>query len=307
MGFLHLYARVLAKLGPDSGSGWLLALANVAVAVALFAEPVLFGRVINVLAGAQADAASTDWTSLWLLLLAWAGFGLFTIICGTLIALFADRLAHRRRLAVLTSYFEHVLQLPLAYHGETHSGRLMKTMLQGTDALWAFWLGFFREHLAAFVSLFLLVPLALFLDWRMAILLVVLCIVFAALTALMLRKTETLQSIAQTHHSDLAERASDALGNIALVHSYVRVESEVIALKSVSERLLAAQYPVLSWWAVATVLTRASTTLAILSIIALGTWLFRKGLITVGEIATFMALAGIVIARLEQAVSFANA
>jgi ATP-binding cassette, subfamily B, beta-glucan exporter len=306
MGFLHLYARVLAKLGPDSGSGWLLALANVAVAVALFAEPVLFGRVINVLAGAQADAASTDWTSLWLLLLAWAGFGLFTIICGTLIALFADRLAHRRRLAVLTSYFEHVLQLPLAYHGETHSGRLMKTMLQGTDALWAFWLGFFREHLAAFVSLFLLVPLALFLNWRMAILLVVLCIVFAALTALMLRKTETLQSIVQTHHSDLAERASDALGNIALVHSYVRVESEVIALKSVSERLLAAQYPVLSWWAVATVLTRASTTLAILSIIALGTWLFRKGLITVGEIATFMALAGIVIARLEQAVSFAN-
>jgi len=77
--------------------GWLLALANVAVAVALFAEPVLFGRVINVLAGAQANAGSTDWTRLWLLLFAWAGFGLFTIFCGTLIALFADRLAHRRR------------------------------------------------------------------------------------------------------------------------------------------------------------------------------------------------------------------
>jgi glucan exporter ATP-binding protein len=306
MGFLRLYARVLAKLGPDGHLGWLLGLANVAVAVALFAEPVLFGRIINVLAGAQADAASTEWTRLWLLLLAWAGFGLFTILCGTLIAYVADRLAHRRRLAVLTNYFEHVLQLPLAYHGETHSGRLMKIMLQGTDALWAFWLGFFREHLAAFVSLFLLVPLALFLNWEMAILLIILCVLFAALTALVLRKTETLQSTVQTHHSDLAERASDALGNIALVHSFVRVESEVIALKSASERLLAAQYPVLSWWAVATVLTRASTTLAILSIIALGTWLFRKGLITVGEIATFMALAGMVIARLEQAVSFAN-
>ena len=58
-------------------------------------------------------------------------------------ALLPDRLAHRRRLAVLSSYFEHVLQLPLAYHGETHSGRLMKIMLQGTDALWAFWLEVF--------------------------------------------------------------------------------------------------------------------------------------------------------------------
>ena len=307
MGFLQLYARVLARLGTDRRLGWLLALANIAVASALFAEPVLFGRVINVLAAAQADVESIDWTKLWTLIVAWAALGLFTILCGTLIALSADRLAHRRRLAVLTSYFEHVLQLPLAYHGETHSGRLMKIMLQGTDALWAFWLGFFREHLAAFVSLFILVPLALFLNWRMAILLIVLCVLFAALTALVSRKTETLQREVQTYHSDLAERASDALGNIALVHSFVRiVNPKWSQLKSVGDRLLAAQYPVLSWWAVATVLTRASTTLAIVSIIALGAWLFRRNLITVGEIVTFMALAGMVITRLEQAVGFAN-
>ena len=306
MGFLQVYARALAKLGPDSSLGWLLALANVGVTVALFAEPVLFGSVINVLAVAQADSASADWAKLWWLVLVWASLGMFTIVCGTLIALVADRLAHRRRLAVLSSYFEHVLQLPLAYHGETHSGRLMKIMLQGTDALWAFWLGFFREHLAAFVSLLLLVPLTLLINLRMAILLIVLCVLFAALTALVLHKTETLQSKVQTYHSDLTERASDAIGNIALVHSFVRVESEVVALKSISERLLAAQYPVLSWWAVATVLTRASTTLAILSIVALGAWLFRNNLITVGEIATFVALAGLVVARLEQAVSFTN-
>ena len=306
MSFVRLYGRVLDQLGPDRRVGWFLAIANVALAIALFAEPVLFGRVINVLAGAQANPASADWPHLWLLLLAWACFGLFTIVCATTVALFADRLAHRRRLAVLTSYFEHVLQLPLAYHGEVHSGRLMKIMLQGTDTLWAFWLGFFREHLAAFVSLIILVPLALTLNWRLAILLIVLCVLFAVLTALILRKTETLQNTVQAHHSDLAERASDALGNIALVQSFARVELEVRALQSVSEQLLAAQFPVLSWWAVVTVLTRASTTLAVLSIIGLGTWLFQRGLITIGEIVTFMALAGMVISRLEQAVSFAN-
>ncbi len=99
---------------------------------------------------------------------------------------------------MLTSYFEHVLQLPLAYHGEVHSGRLMKIMLQGTDTLWSFWLGFFREHLAAFVSLVILVPLALTLNWRLAILLIVLCVLFAVLTALILRKTETLQNTVQS-------------------------------------------------------------------------------------------------------------
>src|SRR3974390_1694955 len=304
MSFLSLYSRVLEKLGPDARVGWLLALANVALAIAQFAEPVLFGNVINVLTSAQGGKTAVDWSYLWLLLLVWVAFGLFTILCGTLVALFADRLAHRRRLVVLTSYFEHVLQLPLAYHGEAHSGRLMKIMLQGTDALWAFWLGFFREHLAAFVSLIILVPLALFINWRLASLLIVLCALFAVLTALVLHKTETMQNTVQTHHSDLAERASDALGNIALVQSFARVESEVSALKSVSEQLLAAQFPVLSWWAVVAVLTRASTTISVLSIILLGTWLFQHDLISIGPIVTFMAFAGMVVTRLEQAVSF---
>ena len=306
MSFVRLYGRVLEKLGSDRRLGWFLALANVALAVAQFAEPVLFGRVINVLARAQENDAAPAWSRLGVLLTLWAIFAIFTIICGTLVALYADRLAHRRRLAVLTDYFEHVLQLPLAYHGETHSGRLMKTMLQGTDALWSLWLGFFRDHLAALVSLIVLVPLSLFLNWRLAILLIALCAVFAVLTALILRKTETMQRTVQAYHSGLAERASDALGNIALVQSFARVEHEVTALKTVTRQLLAAQFPVLSWWAMVAVITRASTTLTVLSIILYGTWLFQHDLITIGGIVTFMVFAGMVISRLEQAVSFVN-
>jgi ATP-binding cassette subfamily B protein len=182
----------------------------------------------------------------------------------------------------------------------------MKIMLEGTDALWALWLGFFREHLAAFVSLLILVPLSLFINWRLAILLLVLCALFAVCTALILRKTESMQRKVQTQHSDLAERASDALGNIALVQSFARVEQEVTELKHASEQVLAAQFPVLNWWAVVAVFTRASTTLTVLSIILLGSWLFQHGLITIGEIVTFMAFAGMVIVRLEQAVGFIN-
>jgi ATP-binding cassette, subfamily B, beta-glucan exporter len=306
MNFLCLYRRVLETLGPDRRVGWFLAFANVALAVAQFAEPVLFGRVVNVLTHVQPNETSAAWSRLFLLLSAWVGFGLFTILCGTVVALYADRLAHRRRLAVLKGYFEHVLQLPLGFHGEVHSGRLMKVMLQGTDTLWSLWLGFFRDHFAAFVSLLILVPLALFINWRLAILLIVLCLVFAALMMLVLRKTEVLQRSVESFQTDLAERASDALGNIALVQSFARVDSEVTELKSVSERLLAAQFPVLSWWAMVAVLTRAATTLTVLSIIVLGTWLFLQGLISIGEIVTFMAFAGLVIARLEQSVSFIN-
>src|SRR5947207_6070075 len=194
MKFARLYARVLKLLGSEARLGWMLALANCALAAAQFAEPVLFGRIIDALAAAQAKAAPPAWLDLMPLLAGWVSFGLFTIVCGALIALHADRLAHRQRHAVMTSYFEHLLQLPLSYHGGAHSGRLMKIMLTGTDSLWWLWLGFFREHMAAFVSLLVLLPMSLFINWRLALLLIVLCLVFTGLISLVLRKTEKGQS-----------------------------------------------------------------------------------------------------------------
>jgi ATP-binding cassette subfamily B protein len=306
MKLVRLYGRVLGLLGPEAGLGWLLAVANVALAAAQFAEPVLFGRIVDALAGAQKDSSTLSFESLLPLLLAWAGFGLFTIGCGVFVALHADRLSHRRRQAVLTNYFEHVMELPLAYHGGSHSGRLMKVMLAGTDALWGLWLSFFRENFAAIVSLIVLLPLSLYLNWRLAILLIVLCVLFTLLTSYVLRKTSEMQASVEKYYSDLAERASDALGNVALVQSFARVEAEVMGLRMVVERLLGAQMPVLSWWAVMTVLTRAATTITLLSIFLLGTWLFFHGLTTIGQIVMFMSFATMLVQRLEQVSGFIN-
>ena len=49
MALLRLYIRVLDLLGKEARLGWLLAVANLLLAVAQFAEPVLFGRIIDVL------------------------------------------------------------------------------------------------------------------------------------------------------------------------------------------------------------------------------------------------------------------
>src|SRR5207302_8225449 len=133
------------------------------------------------------------WTSLFLLVGAWVGFALFIIVCGTLVALNADRLAHRQYQVIRTVYFEHVLQLPLTYYTGSHSGRLVKVMMSGTNTLWALWLSFFREHFASLVSLFVLLPMTLFINWRYGLLLVGLCTIFGASIAFILSKTERLQ------------------------------------------------------------------------------------------------------------------
>ena len=270
MSILRLYARVLGLLGPQIRLGWILASANVLLAATQFAEPVLFGRIIDALAHSQGGGPGLFWPHLLPLVAAWVGFGLFMIVCSALVALYADRLAHRRRQAVLTEFFEHVLQLPLSFHSGTHSGRLMKVMLSGTDTLWGLWLGFFREDLVALVSILVLMPMSLYLNWRLGVVLIGLCLIFVTLNIWVLRRTQALQKSVERYYSDLAEQASDTLGNVALVQSFTRVELEVGALRNVVDRLLGAQIPVLSWWALVTTLTKASTTLTMLAILIVG-------------------------------------
>jgi ATP-binding cassette, subfamily B, beta-glucan exporter len=305
MSLLRLYARVLELLGKERRLAWMLAVGNLLLAGAQFAEPVLFGRIVDVLSGNPAAGSETS-PSPWPLLLAWVAFGLFTIACSAWVALQADRLSHRQRQAVLSSYFEHIMQLPMTFHTGTHSGRLMKVMLNGTDSLWRLWLGFFREHFAAILSLVVLLPLAFYINWRLAILLFILCIVFTVLTTMVVRKTYGMQSEVEAHYTDLSARASDALGNVALVQSFVRIDAEVQGLRFVADKLLAVQMPVLSWWALVTVITRASTTITVLAIFTVGIVLHQRGLTSVGEIVMFVSFATMLIQKLDQVVGFIN-
>ena len=89
-------------LGPERKLGIVLAAANVLLAAAQFAEPVLFGRIIDALIGAQTAHQTPTFHQLVPLLAAWGGFGLFSIASGVFLALHSDRLSHRRRLGIVT-------------------------------------------------------------------------------------------------------------------------------------------------------------------------------------------------------------
>lgn len=306
MNMLRIYWRALALLGPQAKMGAVLALSNLALAMAQFAEPILFGRIIEALVQAQAAGRIPTFGEMMPLLAAWVGFGLFNIAVGVTVSLHADRLSHRRRLGVLTQYFEHVLKLPLSYHGETHSGRLLKVMLEGVNALWGLWLSFFREDCAAIISLIVLVPVGIYINWRLGLILIVLMVVFGLVTSYVVRRTETMQREVEEHNSSLAERSADALGNVAVIQSYTRIEAEVNDLRSTANRVLAIQIPVLSWWAVVSMTTRAATTLTILVILLVGTWLYIQGLANIGQIVTYVAFANLLIGKLDSTVGFFN-
>ncbi len=306
MEFFRVYGRVIGLLRAEKGLAIVLAIANVAVAALQFYEPVLFGRVIDLLATAKDKSVEVLWRDAREILGLWAIVGLGGITANMIVSLQADRMAHRRRLGAMASYFEHLLVLPFSFHNAQHSGRLIKIMLTGVDNLFGIWLSFFRENLATLVALFIMLPLSMFMNWRLGLLLLVLILFFAAANIWVVSRTDRLQKKVEDLHSELAGRAGDALGNIHLIQSFVRLGAEAGEMHRIIGQTLQAQFPVLNWWALLSVMTRAASTITVILIFVLGTWLYTQGEATVGEIVSFMGFATMLIGRMDQASGFVS-
>jgi glucan exporter ATP-binding protein len=306
MRFFKTYGRVLGLLGRDIRIAGFLAFANLMVAGLQFLDPVLFGRVVNLLARSDQEPHGQLWQEAAALLGIWVAVGIGGIVSNIAVALQTERLAHRHRIKSMGRYFTHVLNLPLSFHGGTHSGRLIKAMLTGTDGLFGTWLVFFRDQLSTILSAVVLLPMTLFLNWRLGLVLIVLVSVFLVFTAIVVKKTETAQRRVEGLNSSLAGTAQDALSNVMVVQSFTRLSAEARLFSDIADQVIKHQFPVLNWWALVNVMTRASSTLAVIAIVVVGTWLHMQGMASVGEIVSFMGFAMLLIGRLETAASFVS-
>jgi len=306
MRFIRTYGRVIGLLERDLRIAGFLAFANLMVAGLQFLDPVLFGRVVNLLSRSDNLPQSQMWHEAAILLGIWVAVGIGGILSNIAVALQTERLAHRHRIKSMGRYFRHVLNLPLSFHGGTHSGRLIKAMLTGTDGLFATWLVFFRDQLSTILSAVVLLPLTLFLNWHLGLVLIALVAVFLCFTSIVVKKTETAQRRVEGLNSSLAGTAQDALSNVMVVQSFTRLSAEARLFSDIADQVIKHQFPVLNWWALVNVMTRASSTLAVISIVIVGTWLHMHGMASVGEIVSFMGFAMLLIGRLETAASFVS-
>ena len=292
--FFKVYGRALSHLRAHRRAAILLCCANLALAAIGFAEPILFGGVIQGLGGGALSPGS---------ILAWAGLGVLGICAGMATSLVADRLAHRLRLRVAGQAYAHVLQLPPAFQARYPTGALIKTLWSGTDELFGLWLALFRDHLTTVLILAGLLPVALWINPALGAVLAVLAVVFAAILSLTLRRTEAGQRRAEDAHTELATQTGDVLGNAALIRSFGLAPREAAAFGDLAGNVLRHQLPVLAWWAGVTVMSRAASTVATVTVVALGAWLHAQGRASVSDVVTFMGFSGMLIGRLEAAMA----
>lgn len=297
MTLFQVYTRALRYLANNKWRVTIVVVANIVLAAITIAEPVLFGRIID------AISSGSDATNI---LILWAAFGVFNTVAYVAVAREADRLAHGRRASLLTEAFGRIISMPLSWHHQRGTSNALHTLLRASETLFGLWLEFMRTHLATFVALILLIPTAISMDFRLSCVLMALGTVYWFIGKWVMERTKEGQASVEEHYHSVFAHVSDSISNVSVLHSYNRIEAETKALKSFTERLLSAQYPVLDWWAFASALNRTASTLSMMVILIIGTILVKNGELKVGDVIAFIGFANLLIGRLDQMRAFAT-
>jgi ATP-binding cassette subfamily B protein len=289
---LTAYRRGLAFLAAEAPLAAVVIVANLVLGALALLDPILFGRVIGALSKPHGDA--------WGYIAAWASLSVVSVAAGVVVSALADRIAHRRRLAAMTAAFDNAITLAPVRVAERGAGKLMQIIFAGGENLFRLLLGFMREQLTSIFALALLVPVAFWMNRPLAWVLVGLALAYLAANVLVMRKTEAGQARVNDESQGYYGRLADVLGNVAVIQAYANLRSETASLRALTKGLLAALFPVINWYGVLTVLTRAASTLALVAIFGVGALLVGRGRASLGDIVSFGGFAGLLIGRLDQ-------
>jgi ATP-binding cassette, subfamily B, bacterial len=264
-----------------------IGLLSILLSASQLLQPVLTGRMIDVLrAGTDSDVRSIIWLVVMLFLVD-AGSGLFNNINGYL----GDRMSAKLHRIMAFRYYEHLLSLPQKYFDTELSGKIIGRLNRGTSQISQFINMFSNNFLQFVVTTILALALTARYSWLVALELALLYPIFIGLTVRTSTKWQEWQ--AQRNHAlDTAiGRFGEGISSIKVVKSYVQEKRELKFFKKFMDTFVHIGKPQSKYFHTQDVLRRM-----ILAVIFLAVYMTifleaARGRITAGEAVTLMLLA----------------
>jgi ATP-binding cassette, subfamily B, beta-glucan exporter len=281
----------------------IIALTSLLVAATRVAEPVLFGHLIDSF-GQISSSQTIGMAQIFRLIAIMAVVSAIGVVMDYWTALTADRLVHTARWEVTQQYLVHVLSLSRSFHLKQEPGALSRCMIEANNYLYNMWLQLLREHAASTISIFIMLPVMVYLNAKLSLLLAALVVIFLAINIKISRMTDEGQGHAYGIERSIRSHIHDTVDNTILLQSYRKTDEVVTEFQGLVEKYLTKQFPVLRMWSVGYILTRIFSAVTLIAIFVSGTFLINSWRTTIGELVTFVGFGGLIIGRIEQLTFF---
>ena len=228
----------------------------------------------------------------------WIVWGII-IILRLFVSVMADRVAHEEFNKSITDFFSHSMLLSMNFHTNTSSGKMSKDLIRGTDNIFYTHLEFFRKVLPEIFTVIFLIPLIIYLNWKMWFFVIFLGLLTTIVAMLAVSKTFTKQEAIEKYYSQLSALYNDTFSNIGIVKSFTLTWVKYRELQGLLKKRIEKQYPILYWWGFLISFSKVINIIISLGVILFGSFLFARKEITIGDIVMFLSFANLFLAAVE--------
>jgi ABC-type multidrug transport system fused ATPase/permease subunit len=194
----------------------------------------------------------------------------------------------------------HMLRLPIGFYDKHKSGELTARVMDDAESIRNLFGAAMIEFVgAALTSLF---SLALLLRLSPGLMGIAFSLLFGYFLVAQhaMRKIQPFFSEQQEIRAEIAGRVTETLGGMRVVKGYMAEDHEYSVFASGSQRLLGSYFKPLATIALLNGSSAVITSVIAAVIMALGTLKIRAGVMTIGDLATFIVLLALLVSPLFQ-------
>ena len=286
---MKTYLRALSLIKHSKVLSTALFLIAFVLSCLIIIEPFFFKEIINGL------TESSQIKNLINVFIIWGSIVLFNIVFQLFLTYGSSYFATKTYSLLWRNSFKHILSFSIDYFNSHQLGKIVREFERGVDNLYSLYIVFFRQTLPNIFVLLFLIPIIFFLNFKMALLIVSAIPVLAIFIALGIREIQKDQAISDNKWSELSAILYDAVSNIFLVKSFTLASKIFKKTDKLREEAFIEQNKANKSWGIVIGLARSVGLVLNILVFFLGSILFFKNEMTLGEIIMFIGFTSIIV------------
>ena len=286
---MKTYLRALSLIKHSKVLSTALFLIAFVLSCLIIIEPFFFKEIINGL------TESSQIKNLISVFIIWGSIVLFNIVFQLFLTYGSSYFATKTYSLLWRNSFKHILSFSIDYFNSHQLGKIVREFERGVDNLYSLYIVFFRQTLPNIFVLLFLIPIIFFLNFKMALLIVSAIPVLAIFIALGIREIQKDQAISDNKWSELSAILYDAVSNIFLVKSFTLASKIFKKTDKLREEAFIEQNKANKSWGIVIGLARSVGLILNILVFFLGSILFFKNEMTLGEIIMFIGFTSIIV------------
>lgn len=268
-------------------------------ALALAAEPVIYGRIVD----AVIVIAAGDTSHIFALILPLVGLWCAAALFGSLTKELSQTLSWKAAHTVLKDFAHRSVEKILSWDperfGRVSLGSISKKFDRAWDASWGFSARTLTDVTPTLITFVVFLGVGMVLDWRMTITSLLGVPILSSLTLIAYRYADAKQDELNEAWDEASRMLSESVQGIMPIKAFV-AEKAILAEHTRHMERITARQEALNWvWTALDLGNSVVRLLARMAVVVMGLWLIQRGTLSVGTLVTFLGMVGYILAPFD--------